>query len=337
MMTIKDLAAKTGYAVGTVSRALNNHPNVSEKARKAILKAAAESGFQLNENARQLKQHHSNNILVIVKGIGDNFFAAMVETIQTMVEQSPYQIVVSYADESENEVLRAVRLAVERKPLGILFLGGVQAHFLADFDKIHVPAVLVTNDGSHLPFPNLSSVCTDDKEMGRRVIETFVGLGHEKIAIIGSDRKKSDVSRLRYEGSLRAFEEHGIPFDPETGYRGTRFSCEEGYRATRELLQSKVPFTALFAVTDIMAIGAIRALWEAGLRVPEDVSVMGVDGLTMGMYLIPQLSTISQSVHQIAKRSVEILFDAIEGEKAPRYEKIPFEVHIRDSVRSIRK
>ena len=107
-MTIKDLAAKTGYAVGTVSRALNDHPNVSDKARKVILQAAEESGFQLNVNAKQLKQTHSNSILVIVKGTGNELFAEMLEYIQNLIAKTRYQLVVDYNDEEENEVIRAV-------------------------------------------------------------------------------------------------------------------------------------------------------------------------------------------------------------------------------------
>ena len=102
-MTIKDLAAKTGYAVGTVSRALNDHPNVSAKARKAILQAAKESGFQLNVNAKQLKQSHTNNILVIVKGTGNEFFSEMLEYIQTLISKTRYQLVVDYLDEDLND------------------------------------------------------------------------------------------------------------------------------------------------------------------------------------------------------------------------------------------
>ena len=105
-MTIKDLATKTVYAVGTVSRALNNHPNVSEKARKIILRAAQESGFELNVNAKQLKQQHSTTILVVVKGIGNEQFSEMVESIQTLVARTSYQLAVDYMDEDLNEVIR---------------------------------------------------------------------------------------------------------------------------------------------------------------------------------------------------------------------------------------
>src|SRR5699024_8254259 len=151
-MTIKDLAIKTGYAVGTVSRALNGHPNVSEKARTAILAAAQESGFQLNQNAKQLKQIHSTNILLVVKGTRNDLFAEMIEAIQGLVAETPYQLAVDYMDEDSNEVLRALRLIPEKKPLGILFLGGNTGNFAEHFAAIDVPCVLVTSDASQLPF-----------------------------------------------------------------------------------------------------------------------------------------------------------------------------------------
>ena len=333
-MTIKDLAAKTGYAVGTVSRALNNHPNVSDKARKAILQTAMESGFQLNENAKQLKQSHSNNILVIIKGTGNEFFAEMLEHIQALIAKTRYQLVVDYLDEELNEVTRAVQLCREKKPRGILFLGGNSKNFSADFDKIDLPCVEVTNDASALAFPNLSSVTTDDREAARRAIDTLALRGHRRIAVIGGDKTSSDISRLRLEGCQQSFWEHGISFDPQRDYRGVRFSCEDGYIATRSLLENG-DYTAIFAFSDLMAIGAVRALWEAGKRVPEDVSVMGLDGLHLGEYLVPQLSTVRQDFQTIARRSVEILISAVEDGIPARHETVPFEIQPRESIRAI--
>lgn len=335
-MTIKDLAAITGYAVGTVSRALNDHPNVSDKARKTILKTAKEYGFQLNENAKQLKQSHSNNILVIVKGTGNEFFAEMLECIQNLVAKTRYQLVVDYLDEDSNEVIRAVQLCREKKPLGILFLGGNTENFAADFSKIDIPCVEVTNDASALQFSNLSSVTTDDRAAARCAIDTLVACGHRKIAVIGGDQTSSDISRLRYDGCRMSFEKHGVSFDPQQDYRGVRFSCEDGYNATRSLLADG-DYTAIFAFSDVMAIGAIRALWEAGKRVPDDVSVIGLDGLVLGNYLVPQLSTIRQDFRAIALRSVQILLDAIEEGKTACHETVPFALQQRESIRSIVK
>ena len=334
-MTIKDLAAKTGYAVGTVSRALNDHPNVSDKARKAILEAAAECGFELNVNAKQLKQSHSNNILVIVKGTSNELFGEMLESIQSLIAATRYELVVDYMDEDLNEVIRAVQLCREKKPLGLLFLGGNPANFAADFDKIDIPSVVVTNDASTLHFDNLSSVSTDDLEAGRCAIHTLADYGHRNIAVIGGDRETSETSRLRFEGCKMAFGERGIDFDETRDYQGVRYSSQDGYRATKALLAAGSRFTAIFAIADVMAIGAIRALWEEGLRVPEDVSVMGVDGLPLGEYLVPQLATIRQSVRKMALRGVQILLDMVEDGKKAAHETVPFEVQKRESIRKI--
>lgn len=335
-MTIKDLAAKTGYAVGTVSRALNNHPNVSDKARSAILQAAEESGFQLNVNAKQLKQQYSNTILVIVKGTQSEFFGDMVETIQYRISQTRYDLVVDYMEEDLNEVHRAIQLCREKKPLGILFLGGNNQSFQADFDKIDIPCVLVTGDASVLHFPNLSSVTTDDMEAARCAVDLLIRLGHSRIAIIGGNRMHSDTSRMRFDGCLKAMREHGISFDMDRDYQGGYYSYRDGYQATRTLLDRGCDFTAIFAMSDVMSIGAIRALKDAGLRVPEDVSVIGIDGLPLGDYIVPQLSTVSQSTRLIAERSVQILLSGIEDGAAACHETVPFQLRQRESVREKR-
>jgi len=334
-MTIKDISAQTGYSVGTVSRVLNNQPNVSEKARKTVLEAANQAGFQLNANAKQLKQQHSNTVLVVVKGTSNELFSSLVESIQAHMSDKPQGLVVDYLDEAANEVLRALQLCREKKPLGILFLGGNRDHFLADFDKISVPCVLVTNDASGLSFPNLSSVSSDNILAARTAIDNLAAMGHRKIAVIGGDRENSDTTRLRYQGCLEAFSAHGIRFDGEQDYETVRFSFSGGYRAAQNLLRRGRDFTAIFAMADIMAIGAIRALREAGVRVPEDVSVMGFDGLLIGNYMIPTLSTIRQDVGELADRSIRILQQNIEALQQPSYETVPVAVELRESARHI--
>ena len=335
-MTIKDLSAQTGYSVGTVSRVLNNQPNVSEKARSSILEAARKSGFQLNANAKQLKQSNSNAILAVVKGTSNELFSSLVEAIQPLMRETGKTLEVDYMEEDCNEVLRAVQLCREKKPRGILFLGGNRDHFLADFDKITVPCVLVTNDASGLSFSNLSSVSSDNRQAAHIAIDQLVRLGHRQFAVIGGDRESSDTTSLRYQGCLDAFREHGISFDGTLDYESVRFSFEGGYRAAKNLLARGRTFTAIFAMADIMAIGAIRALRDAGLRVPEDVSVIGFDGLNLGRYTIPTLSTIRQSIPDMAEISMRILLENIDSLQPPRYETVDVAVELRESTRNIR-
>jgi LacI family transcriptional regulator len=274
---------------------------------------------------------------VVVKGIGNELFAEMLEIIQNLIAQTKYQLSVNYMDEDQNEVLEALRLCREVKPRGILFLGGNREAFSQDFEKIDVPCVLVTNDASGFGFDNLSSVSTHSSDAARCAAEILIEMGHRRIAIIGGDLRASDTSRQRYEGCLQAFREHGIAFDEEKDYQGTRFSFRDGYRATQKLLEEGRGFTAIFAAADVMAIGAIRALWEKGLRVPEDVSVMGFDGLPMCSYLVPQLTTVRQPVRAMAVRSVEILLQTMERGSPAVHEIIPVEIYRRESVRAIKE
>jgi len=333
-MTIKDLAAQTGYSVGTISRVLNNQPHVSELAREIILKAAEESGFQLNENARQLKQQQSNSLLVICKGNSNELFDALLIAIQSRVADTQYTLIVDYIDESANEVRRALQLCREKKPQGILFLGGNQEHFQESFHHINVPCVLVTSSAAELSFPNLSSVTSDDTLAAAMAIDGLLELGHRNVVVVGGHRTYSDITRLRYQGCVRAFRDQGISFREEQ-YETARFTFEEGYRAAQALLQRNPDFTALFAMSDVMALGAIRALADAGKRVPEDVSVIGFDGLQIGQYTLPRLSTVAQSVEQLAQQSMDLLLQSIEAGAEARHEVIPVQLRLQESVRNL--
>ena len=321
-MTIKDISAQTGYSIGTVSRVLNNQPNVSEKARKAILEVANASGFQLNANAKQLKQQRATSILAICKGISNELFGSLIEALQARVADWPYPLIVDYIDEDSDEVQRGIQLCREKKPLGILFLGGNMENFRRDLQHIDVPCVLVTGDASGLHSEKLSSVTTDDKQAGFLAVEHLAKLGHKNIAVIGGNREVSDIVRLRYEGCTAAVEKYGLRFHRELDYYSGRFSYADGYAAIQELLRRQRKFTAVFAMADVMAIGAIRALRDRGLRVPEDVSVIGVDGLAIGNYTVPTLATVCQSVEELVSRSVQLLRRQIEGDTGAHYDTI---------------
>ena len=134
---------------------------------------------------------------------------------------------------------------------------------------------------------------------------------------------------------MQSFRKHGIEFDEALDYQGVRFSYQDGYNATQQLIANDRSFTALFAIADVMAIGAIRALHNNGLRVPQDVSVMGFDGLALGSCLVPQLSTVIQSAKKMARRSVEILIEQIEGRGQSCHETVQYSLAQRESTRRI--
>lgn len=336
MVTIKDIARESGYSISTVSRVLNNRNDVSPDAKKKIEEVVERFHFVPNNNAKHLKQSNTKTIGILVKGISNMLFSNIVEEIQKMIEKTAYTIVVSYLDEDDNEVQQAIQLCRERKPLGLLFLGGTPEYFESEFQKLDVPCVLVTNRANNMNFDNLSSVATDDIEAAKCAVDQLFEAGHEKIGILGGRVEKSHTSNQRYKGCLKSFEEHGQELSLEHCYERTRFSFDSAYRAMKRLIEKYPDLTAVFAMSDVMAIGAIRALRDMNYRVPEDISVIGFDGTALAEYYNPKLATIKQQYQTLATRSVEILFGQIELKKKPIHEIVPFEFVSGESIRNLK-
>ncbi len=334
-MTIVDIANESGYSVSTVSRVLNNRKDVSPAAKERIMEIVEAHNFVPNNNARHLKQTVSKSIHVLVKGTSNMLFANVLEVIQQMVENSEYTVGVTYLDEDANEVEEAIRLCRERKPLGILFLGGNPVFFKNGFQEVSIPCVLVSNRGEELGFQNLSSVATDDVLAAEQAVDYLISRGHQNIAVLGGDLSSSHTSMERYLGYVNSCKKHGFEPDAAKYYEKARFSFDSAYRAMKRILDKRIPITAVFAMSDVMAIGAVRAIRDVGLQVPDDISIIGVDGIALADYYNPKIETVRQGYEQMASRSVEILFRMIDLNTSAVHERIPFELKNTESVRYI--
>ena len=332
-MTIKDIARESGYSIGTVSRVLNDMPGVSQAAKEAVMEVVDKHHFQLNNNAKYLKQQSSAGIAVIIKGTQNMLFSALVEPMQALIEKRGYACIMYYIGEDENEVEQAITICAERRPIGILFLGSNQEYLRNDFSRIEVPCVLVTNSAAELKFKGLSSVSTDDRESARVAMEHLIKMGHRNIGVLGGHLSHSYAAVCRYEGIMDAISRRRIDFNFDRQYETSYFSISAGYAAMERLLDKMPEITAVFAMSDVTAIGAMRAIHDRGLRVPEDISVMGYDGIDIGRYMVPQLTTIRQHREALASRSVEILLDCIEGKSSTVYEVETFNLVPGESVR----
>lgn len=334
-MDIRDIARLSGYSLGTVSRVLNGHPNVSDKARMRVLKVVEEVGYEPNSNARFLKMQGRTAIAVFVKGARNLLFADILERIQALLSEADEQADVVYLDEDENEVLSAIHYQQVRHPKGMLFLGGDPAFFKTSFGRVSVPGVLVTNTAAGLAFKNLSSVSTNDVEAAREVVEYLFSRGHRRIGIVGGNRALSQVSGRRLHGAEEALRAHGIELDYERDYEPCHFSMEEGYDAMVRLVMRSPDLTAVFALGDAIALGAMRAVFDMGLSIPGDLSLVGFDGVNLSQFSIPRLTTIRQDTRLIATRSVETLLASFAGEAKPVREMVPFQLLKRESVRAL--
>ena len=334
-MTIKDIAKESGYAVGTVSRVLNNRPGVSEEARIRVMEVVNKYHFRLNSNAKHLKQQENSGIAIIVKGRRNMLFSSILEKLNKKIKEIGLSSVIDYISEDDDEVEEALQLCRERQPIGIIFLGSNKENFRNGFGDIEVPCVMVTNTAEGLDFDNLSSVSIDDKIAAKKAIEYLIELGHKNIGIIGGEMAHSNPARLRYLGCVEAFEENNLKFDVDKQYTCSYFNLDDGYNAMVELLNKDKSITAVFAMSDVTAIGAVRAAKDKGYRVPDDISVIGFDGIETGQYLVPRLTTISQPEDMIVENSVLTLMNVVNQSEYPEHLVVPFKLLEGESTKRI--
>ena len=332
-ITIKDIARLSGYSLGTVSRVLNGHPDVSAAARERVMAVVQEQGFEPNANARHLKMRAQSAVAVLVKGSRNLLFADILERIQSLLQDSGEEVYVAYLDEDADEVQYAVQLEKLRRPKGFLFLGGDLECFRRGFAQVTAPSVLLTNDAQSLGFKNLSSFSTDDAAAAGEAVEYLCRCGHRRIGVLGGNLASEQISVKRLQGVRSAMARNGLPFDPARHYVPCRYSMAEGYAAARKLLAREPELTAVFALGDVIAMGAMRAFCDLGRRVPEEISLVGYDGIEVGNFAVPRLTTIRQDTALLAEEGVRTLLAAIHYKTPPVYRPIGFELLERESVR----
>ena len=334
-MDIRDIAAASGYGVGTVSRAINGQPNVSERARKRILEVMRELGYEPNSNARYLKMRAQTPVAAFVMGVGNRLFADVLGSLQARHAEKDEELAVTYLDDDAREVRAAADYQQARRPKGMVFLGGEPRYFKEAFHEIDVPSVLVTSSADGLGFPNLSSVTTDSVAGARRAVEHLLERGHRRIGIVGGCREGNQTSADRLRGAELALRGHGIELDLERDFEPCPFIEAAGYEATSRLLKRADDLTAIFALGDVIAFGALRAIVDQGLSVPGDVSLVGFDDTAFSQFSVPRITTIRQDADLLASRAAELLLAGMRDGTEAAHVIVPFELVERESVRSL--
>ena len=253
-----------------------------------------------------------------------------------------YTFLLHRVDSNQDELEVALQLIKERKLKGIIFLGGCFSHDEKRLKQITVPFVLSTISIFDGVDKNIySSVSVDDIKESKKAVDCLCDYGHEKIAILAAQPWDTSISGLRIEGYKRALAERNIPINKNliryTLEEVNAFTMENGYKLMKELLESEEEFTAVYAVSDSMVIGAGKAILESGKKIPEDYSIMGFDGLDISYYYNPSISTIRQPVEDMAKETSEILFNLIENNAYNSHKIFEGELLVRQSIARLNK
>ena len=336
-MTIKDIAKQCSVSVSTVSRVLNDRPDVSEDVRRKVRAAIKDSNYIPNNSARDLVRTKSESIGLVVRGVSNPFYTDIIQAIENTVTDAGFSLVMQQIPSCADEVQRAAVMEREKRLRGIIFLGGRFDYTPDDLAMLNVPFVCCSysNQYGTLRTGEYSAVSIADEATARQAVDHLYDHGHRRIAALICREDDQSISQLRYQGYRKALESHGIPLDEDIVMCTGTFGIRDAYEAVSEKLRQGADFTALFAIADSMAIGAMRALRDAGRRVPEDCSVIAIDGLELSAYIEPPLTTLCQPMEEMGRRSAQILLGMLRGHGSHCCEVLPTQLREGGSVQDI--
>jgi len=336
-ITIKDVAKAAGVGVGTVSRVLNNDSHVSPKTREAVEKAMERLEYKPNLFARSLKAKNSCSIGVIVADITNPVFAKVIRGIEENLHEKGFGMFLFDTEMQEEKVCQSLDIMEEKKVEGIFILGEhLDKNKLERLITLNIPVVTVTMQipiyGRGIP-ANFASISINNERAAYCAGDFLCKKGKQKIAFIMSAADDENVGKARYQGFCTALRDNQVTFTQDLVCYNQRLSIESGYKSIYALHEKKVEFDAVFAISDMAALGVMRALHELGYRVPEDIEVVGFDGIEQGMYCTPSLTTIDQPRFLMGKTAADVMLDMINKKKILNREAIlDFEFIEREST-----
>ncbi|MBN9155681.1 MAG: LacI family DNA-binding transcriptional regulator [Microbacterium sp.] len=316
--TMHDVARIAGVSIKTVSNVINDHPHVRPATRDRVLEAIEQLGYRPNLSARGLRSGKTGIIGLAVPELRENYFAELADAVIRVAETRGLGVVVEQTRGDRDTEIQTISGARLRFTDGILFSPVGLAHRDAALLDVPFPLVLLGErifDGptDHITMPNIESAAA--------AVEHLISTGRRRIAVVGAedgdDEGEASSAILRLRGYRRALEDAGIPFDPALVRRTSHWTRRGGMDAMRELIAEGHDFDGVFALNDALGLGVLRALQDAGRRVPEDVAVIGFDNIDEGQYAVPSLSTVDPGRDEIAARAVDLLVERID-EKGPR-------------------
>ena len=316
MVTIEEVARRAGVSVGTVSNVLNNKPFVSPETRRKVEQAILELNYSPNAIARSLRRGRTRSLALIVLDVSNPFYPEVIQGVEHTAREYGYHVILfdlAYSVRRERRFIQRLR---ELRLDGVLLTAGPQWDEVL-LRQLDLPIVLLDRD---IHESSLPTVGIDNAAAVAQGIRYLVQMGHRRIGYLSEPLEIPSVRR-RLEGYRQALEEAGIPFSNEIIFISKELrtdKLESGYLLMQRVLQElrELP-TAFFATSDSIAIGAMQALKEHGLRIPEDISILGFDDIVMTRFVDPPLTTIAQPKVEMGHQAVRLLIERIERPERP--------------------
>lgn len=330
-VTIYDVAREAGVSMATVSRVVNGNPNVKPTTRKKVMAAIERLGYRPNAVARGLASKKTTTVGVIIPDISSLFFSELARGIEDIATMYKYNIILCNSDQRLEKELQLINTLLEKQVDGLLFMGSdIKEDHIQALSTASVPIVLAaTRDADSI----LPSVTIDYFQAAYDAARVLIDHGHKRIAMITSPLNDPLAGLLRFEGYKQALADAGMNLDEQLVAPGNYF-YESGLRIMTEFLRLPERPTAVFAASDEMAIGAIHAVQDAGMNVPNDIEVIGFDNIRLAEMVRPRLTTVVQPMYDIGAVGMRLLTKYMNNEHVEEHVVIlPHRIEYRESTR----
>jgi len=308
-ITLKMVAERAEVSVNTASRAINNKPDINEETKKKVLKIAQELGYVQNATAVALRTRKTGTIGVVIADNRNPFYAEVLNGMEIAAREKNYHIILANTQRDYRKEEEAINLLRAKRVDGLL-IAPVQDRD-DDIKKLieaNIPFVIVGRDFENI---EVDAVYNDEVKGGFLATEYLIKKGHKRIALIDGYLYKSPA-KGRLEGYKKALNKYKISLDESLISVGD-INIENGYERTKQMLGKNLDFTAIFAYNDMMAFGSMQAIKEKGLRIPEDIGLVGYDDIPFSSLMNPALTTIKLKKQELGVESVKLLFSRING------------------------
>jgi LacI family repressor for deo operon, udp, cdd, tsx, nupC, and nupG len=326
---IRQVAAIAGVSIATVSRALQHPEVVKAETRERVMEAVRQTNFVSNAQARTFRQQETKVVIVLVRDISNPFYLEIYKGIDEVAQEAGYRVLLSDARDEEAQVYQHIEMVRRKQADGLILMIG---HFPVELaDKIdQLPPVVIASEV--FPGLDLPTVKVDNAEASRQAVAYLVGEGHRRIVHLAGPLPEQ-LALERLEGYRSGLRDAGISYNDKLVVSGD-YSIAAGRLAVRQLQEMGAEFTAVFAASDQMAIGAISELRRLGRNVPADVSVIGFDDIILAEAVDPPLTTIRQPRREIGRQAMSMMIGQLTGASSASVVELRTELVLRESVRS---
>lgn len=330
--TIRDVAKRANVSVATVSRILNNLSGYSDQTKQKVLQTIEEMGYQPNAIARSLNNKRTQTIGVLFPIVSSEFSSEILYGVEGYAHEHNYSVLVCNTEIDGTRTMKYLNLLREKQIDGIILASEtLKEEYYDILESARIPVVLVSSQSGRQDVP---FVKVDDKQAAYDATRYLIDRGHRDIAMISGTKGDPIAGTPRVEGYRLALHDYGIEFAEDLVQYGD-FLYESGCEAMKSLLQQKRPFTALFAASDEMAIGALSEASRRGIRVPDDISIIGYDNLRLSRMMTPALTTVHQPLNEMGKLASEKLISMIETGEAAASSIVTHAIMERQTVKTL--